>query len=139
MITHLLVADALDDGRSKRARQDPAGAARIEPARAQIEQLLAVELTDRRAMAALDVVRVDLELGLRVDLGVLAEEQVVVALLRVDPLATGLHEHAAVENATAALADDAAERLAAQGFARRVIDRRVIIDMLAFACEKQSE
>ena len=52
---------------------------RVEPAGAQIEQLLGVELADGRAVAALDVVGVDLELGLRVDLRVVAEQQVVVA------------------------------------------------------------
>ena len=106
---------------------------RVEPACAQVEQLLGVELADGRAVAALDVVGVDLELGLGVDLRVLAEQQVVVALPRIDLLAAGLDDDLAVEDAAAALADDAAEVLAADGGAGRVADQRVVVDVLTCA------
>ena len=67
-------------------RQHLARVVVVETARAQVEQVLGVELADGRAVAALDVVGVDLELGLRVDFGLLAEQQVVVRLPRVDAL-----------------------------------------------------
>jgi hypothetical protein len=66
---------------------------------------------------------------------VLAEQQIVVVLPRVDALAPRLDDDLAVENSAAAVADDAAEALAAEGRARSVTDQRVVIDVLVLACE----
>ena len=57
------------------SRRDAAGA--------QIEQRRLVEVADRGAMAAFDVVGEDFELGLGVDRGAPAEQQVAAELLRI--------------------------------------------------------
>src|SRR5688572_715566 len=52
---------ALDDRRAEGVRQQVAGGALRQPAAAQVEQLLGVELADRGAVGALHVVGKDLE------------------------------------------------------------------------------
>jgi len=127
------IRDLLDDRRRERGGQQAARFAFRQPARAQVEQLLGVELADGRAVGALYVVRIDLELRFRVDLRVLAEQQIVVVLPRVDALATRLDDDLAVEYSAAAVADDAAEALGADGRTRSVTDQRVVIDVLVMA------
>src|SRR5687767_12470722 len=68
-----------------------------------------------------------------------AEQQIVVALLRVDALAAGLDDDLAVEDPAATVADDAAEALGADGRARGVADQCVLIDVLVAPCEQQTE
>ncbi len=65
------------------------------------------------------------------------EQQVVARLPRVDAARAAMHDHLAVEHASAALADHAAERLVAARVGRDVVDSRVVVDVLAFAREQQ--
>ena len=81
--------------RSSRLR----AAASSDAARAQVEQRLLVELADRRAVRALHVVGVDLQLRLGVDLRVVGEQQVMVGLLGVGLLRVLADDDPAVEDA----------------------------------------
>src|SRR5262245_11403759 len=90
-------------------------------------------------MAALDVIRVDLELRFRVDLGVVAEQQVVVALPCVDALPAALDDDVAVDASAASLADDAAKVFAAQCRARGMAEHRVVVDVLVLTGEQQAK
>src|SRR5690606_6556901 len=65
--------EAAEQHVGERERQQRAGAVRIEAARAEIEHLVLVELADGRAVAALDVVGIDLEFRPRVDLRLVGE------------------------------------------------------------------
>src|SRR4029077_4012275 len=63
--------------------QQPARRGLVDAARAQIEERGLVEIAHRGAMAAFDVVREDLELGLGIDGGARAQQQVAVELMRI--------------------------------------------------------
>jgi hypothetical protein len=66
---------------------------------AEVEQAVGIQRADRRAMAALHVVGVDLELRLAVDLGVLAQQQRLVHLVAVGLLRHLMHVDLALEHA----------------------------------------
>ena len=63
-----------------------------------VEELILVELTDGRAVRALDVIGKDLELRLGVDLCPVGQQQVAVGLSGVRFLGVLLHHHAALEH-----------------------------------------
>ena len=67
MLAHGAVLDLLDRLAQKALDQHAAGLLGRDAARAQIEQRRLVEIADRGAVAALDVVGVDFEFGLGVD------------------------------------------------------------------------
>ena len=71
----------------------------VDAARTQIEQRVLLDLADGRAVRALHVVGVDLQLRLGVDLRVIGEQQVAVGLLGVGLLRVFVHDDAAVKNA----------------------------------------
>ena len=99
-----------------------------QPARAEIEERLIVELTHGRAVRALDVVGENLELRLRVDLRILREQQRAVGLLGVGLLSVRSDDDLAVEDAARAIRQDAFVDLAAAAVRPSVIDRRVVVD-----------
>src|SRR5690606_16581989 len=123
----------------ERERQERTGALVVEAPRAQIEHLLGVELADGRAMAALDVVGVDLELRPRVDLRLLGEQQVVAALAGVDLLRAGADQQLAAEYSAPAAVGDASKRRVARRVRRRVIDMDLVVDMPAGRGEEDAE
>ena len=100
----------------------------LQAARPQVEQRLVVELADRGAVRALDVVGEDLELRLGVDLRVVREQQRPVGLLGVGLLRVGPDDDLAVEDAARAIVQDALVDLAAAAVRLRVVDRRVVVD-----------
>src|SRR5687768_15370528 len=67
-------------------------------ARHQVEELLLVDLTDRRAVRALHVVRFDLEVRQRVGARIARQEQVPVGLVRVGVLRARMHADDAAED-----------------------------------------
>ncbi len=91
-------------------------------ARAQIEERRLVEVADGGAMAALDVVGEDLELGLGVDRGARAQQQVAVELMGVGLVGAGPDRDLAEEDAVGAVVDHALEDLARLAAERRVLD-----------------
>ena len=71
----------------------------VDAARAQVEELLLLDLADGGAVRAFHVVGVNLELRLGVDARVVGEQQVAVGLLGVGLLRVLVHDDAAVEYA----------------------------------------
>ncbi len=68
-LANCLILNGLDDGASEGLDQERLGVLGREPARHQIETKLLIDRTGRGAMAALDVVREDLQFGLAVGFG----------------------------------------------------------------------
>jgi len=127
---------ARDLGREA-ARQQGPGLARSHGPRSQVEESLFVELADARAVAALHVVGVDLELGLGVDLGPLAEQQVRVRLQCIGLGRLGAHEHTAAEDAPRILGQHSLVELPARAVGRRVVDQGVVVDVLPGGGEEE--
>ncbi len=110
----------------------------VEPARAQVEQRRCVELPHGRAVAAFDVVGVDLELRLGIDLGFFRQQQVVVGLVRIGAVGALVDDGLAVPDAAALAVQDAAVLLPRRGRAHAMIDARVVIDVLGVAGEVET-
>ena len=115
------------------AGQQVARALLAEAARAQVEERVGVELPDARAVAALHVVGVDLELGLGVHLCARAEQQVGIRLVRVRLLGVRDARSPAAEHALRASAEDPLVELAARAVGHGVVDQRVVVDELLVA------
>ena len=120
---HHVAGEPVGEHAARRALRDAA--------RAQVEQHLLVELPDGGAVRALDVVGVDLELGLGVDLGVARKEQVAVGLMRFGLLRVRVDVDAPVEHPAPASARDALVVLLALAPRRDVLDVGVEVDVLA--------
>ena len=101
--------------------------------RAQVKELVVVELADRRAVRVFDVVGVDFELWLGVDFGVAREQQIVVGLPGVGLLRAGTDDDFAVENRARVAVEHAAIGLAAGSVGLSVVDPRMVVDVLATA------
>ena len=82
-------------------------------------------------MRALDVVGEDLQLGLRVDLRVLGEQQRLVGLLGVGLLGVDGDDDLAVEDGAGLPVQDPLVELVARAVRLRVVDRRVVVDQPA--------
>jgi len=130
--------DRRHDRLRKRANQQRARRSFVEPVRAEVEESGCIELASRRAVAAFDVVGVDLELRLGVDLGARREQQVAARLARIGLLRIRPDDDFAVEDSPAALTGDAAIVLVAARVRSGVIDRRVRVQMLARERRKQA-
>ena len=76
------------------------------PRDAQVEQRLRIEIADRRAMGALHIVGEDLEFGLQVDLGALAEQQALGGLAAVGAVCAFRHADLALIDAARFAAGD---------------------------------
>ena len=107
-VAHGCERNAADHVAAERESQQGAGGGLVEAARPEIEEVIIVERAGGRAMAALDVVDVDLELRPRVDLGERRQQQVAARLAGIRPACRGLDRDAAVEGAAAARGGDAA-------------------------------
>src|SRR6185369_12869122 len=90
--------DLADDFLGKTVSQQTAAQFGIDSARLQVEQLFLVDLSDRRAVRALHIVGVNLQLRLRVDARLLRQQQVLVRLHRIGLLCALTHEDLAVKN-----------------------------------------
>ena len=75
-LTEVVIADSIDDAFCESTGEKQSGITRTDTARLQVEERICVELADRRAVACADVVRVDFELGLGVDTGMIGEQKV---------------------------------------------------------------
>src|SRR5436305_1431835 len=95
-----------------------------------IEERLLIESPNRRAVRALHVVGEDLQLRLRVDLGLAGEKQGVVRLLPVRFLRDRMDVHLAVEHAVRLAVEHALVQLPAEAVRLRVYDERLVIAVL---------
>ena len=102
-------------------------------ARAAVEQQILVEIGAGRAVAADDVVGVDLELGLGIELGVRRQHQHLRHLLAVGLLRVGAHDDLALEHAARVVVEHALEQLAAGAPRHGMIDDERRVDVLAAA------
>ena len=103
----------------------------VEPARGQVEELLAVDLGDRRGVGAADVVGFDLQARDRVGVGLGGEQQVAALLEGVGLLGAGVDpDHPAPDRGRAG-GEDAAEGEVGVGVRRRVLLGRVVVEVLA--------
>ena len=93
---HRLERDAADQVLAEGKGEHGACRGRIEAARYEVEELRVVERADRRAVAALHVVHVDLELRARVDLRQRREQQVAHRLARIGAARGGVHDDSPV-------------------------------------------
>src|SRR5438045_94709 len=90
-------------------------------ARLQIKQRRLVEIADTGAVAAFDVVGVDFELGLGVDDGAPADDQVAAQLVGVGLLRVLAHDDSPLEGAVRAIGRDALDQLAAMPAGNAVV------------------
>src|SRR5581483_4490254 len=89
-LAHRVELDPVEHVLEEAAHDQPLGLGAREPARHQVEELVAVDAPERRAVGAADVVRHDLEPGDRVRVRVGREQEVAVLLVGVRLLRVGL-------------------------------------------------
>ena len=99
--------------------------------RAQVEELLAVDLGDGRRVGAAHVVGQDLEARDRVGVGALGEQQVARLLEGVGALGARVDLDHPAPHRAGAVGQDAAEGEVARGVGRRVLLQRVEVEVLA--------
>ena len=105
-------------------------AAVVEAARGQVEELLLVDLGDRRGVGAADVVGEDLQARDRVGVGLGGEQQVAALLEGVGLLGARVDlDHPAPDGGRAG-GEDAAEGEVGVGVRRRVLLGRVVVEVL---------
>src|SRR3954469_8797130 len=103
MGAHGAVLDFLDRLAQKPFNQHAAGFLGRDAARAQVEQRGLVEIADRGAMSASDIISVDFEFGLRIDDGAAADDQIAALLARIGLLRALAHDHAALKRTVPAI------------------------------------
>src|ERR1043165_6870779 len=130
-----LMLDALDDFAGKGVNQHPPRRLRTDAAGAEVKNGFLVQLPDRRAVGALHVVGVNLELRLGVRGGVVGKQKILIGLFRVGFLRDLLHEDAAVEDALGFVVEDAVEVFVAGAMRLGVLDNHVVIGQLLAARE----
>src|SRR5207253_7164895 len=108
-----LYRDAADDLVGEGVGQKLSGRVMVDAARAQVKNGLVVKLPNAGAVSALHIVGVNLELRLRVDHGVVRQEQRLVRLLGVGLLSVLVDINLAVENAVSPVVQDALVKLVA--------------------------
>ena len=114
----------------KPAHDQPLRLGAREAARHQVEELLAVDLAERRAVGAAHVVGEDLEAGDRVRVGGLREQEVAVLLVRVRLLRALLDaDHPAPDRARR-VAERALEGEVGRRVRRHVLLERVVVEVL---------
>src|SRR5262249_45516949 len=100
-------------------------------ARGQIEQLFVFQLPNGRAVSALHVVGENLQLRLRVHVGVGRQQQVFIQLPRVGQQRAFAHEDLAVENRARTPVENTLIKLVTGRMRFLVINRRVVVTVLA--------
>src|SRR5450759_5155103 len=100
-------------------------------ARLQVEDGLLIELANRRPVRATNIVGVNLQLRFGMDGGVFGKNEIPVCLLGVSLLRARTNDDLPVKNRGGYSAEDALIQLMARAMGLRMIDRRVIVDMLA--------
>src|SRR4051794_28673449 len=113
-------------------------ALRLRPGKApchQVEELVAVDLPESRAVGTADVVRHDLEAGNRVRVGRVREQEVAVLLVGVRLLGALLDADHPAPDRRGALAQGALEREVALGVRRHVLLEGVVVEVLRPVCE----
>ena len=114
---------------AERKRQERAGGRRVKSPGHEVKELLGVERSGRRAVAALDFVHLDLELRPRIDLRQRRQQQVAARLARVGAAGARLHDDLAVESTATAAGCDPAIVLYRLGREADVGDLRVQVDL----------
>ena len=129
-----LVLDLLDGLGEERERQEVLGRGPRHAARAQVVERLRVDRAGGRAVRALHVVGVDLELGLGQELRIPVEEERLADLVAVGLLRPRPHQDLALEHAHGSVAQDLLEHLPALA-AGRAVDHEhgVVVVELAVA------
>ena len=134
-------ADLADQVVEEAVHDQAAGLGLLDPARAQVEQLVVVEPTGRRGVAgALDLAGLDLEVGHRVGLAAVGEHEVAVLLVGLDALGDLADQHVADPDGVRTLAlqralvDDVAA-----GVRLVVVDEEPVLDVLALVGEVHPE
>src|SRR5215210_3624542 len=102
-------------------------------ARAQIEEMILLEVAGGGAVAADDIIGVNLELGLGIELGGGGEQESVARLLAVGLLRAALDHHFALEDTAGFLVEDAFEYFAAGAMRDTMPDEETGIAMLPVA------
>src|SRR6185369_15665526 len=97
-----------------------------------------LQMPDGRAVRALDVVGIDLELRLAVDGRFFGEQQVLVALSSIGLLSVLAYNNAAVKHSARSVVEYSFVELPAGAMRLCVIDHRVIVDVLVFGCYIQT-
>src|SRR5262249_58378651 len=104
----------------------------------QIEDRLRRQLTLGRTVSALHVVGEDLEPRFAVDLDAVGEQQVLVGLGGVGLLRIGAHDDAPVEDGAGRAVEHSLEELTAPAARYRMVDRHVMLDLLAAPPDPQA-
>lgn len=123
-------ADFSDDLGGKRVHKQTARRSLRDAAAPHVEQRLFVQLPHRGAMAALDIVGVDFQIGFGLELGLFGQQQVAVGLIGLGFLRAGFHEHMALEAAGGAVVQNAFEKLAAARLRALMVDLDPVADLL---------
>src|SRR5690349_13609 len=115
---------------SKTICQQVAPKLRTDAARFEIKQLFRIDLADRRAVRALHIVRINLELRLRIYARFIGQQKILVRLLRVRLLRALTNEYFAVENRAAVAVENALVQLVTRAMRLLVINHRMRVSML---------
>ena len=110
----------------------------LDSARAQIEQSILIDLADRRAMGALHVIGMDLQLRLGVNSRVIGEQQIAVRLFGVGLLRVLMDNDAPVEYSMRLRIQNSVVELAAFAVRAGMLDEHVIVEVLMPAPDKKS-
>ena len=132
-VAHVLALDLLQRLADEQLDQQGARLRLGNAARLAVEQQILVKIGAGRAMAADDVVGVDLELRLGVELGVRRQHQHLRHLLAVGLLRVRAHDDLALEHAARVPVEHALEQLAAGALGNRVVDDERRVDVLVAA------
>src|SRR5271166_2753374 len=134
-----LVADPIEHVLEEALDDEARGGLVIEPAAAQIEQLLGVDRADGGAVRAAHVIRLDLELGLGIGARTLGEQQISVGLVGVAALRALLDDdHAGVDRVRVSVERALEEQITVR-VAGAVALQRVVVELLRAAREDQTE
>ena len=107
-------------------------------ARAQVEESFLVNLPDSCSMRTLHVIRMNLQLRLRVDLRIVGEEQIAVGLFGIGLLCVFVHDDPAVKDTMSMIVQDSVIKLPAAAVRAGMLDQHVIIDVLMVRAEEQA-
>ena len=128
---HRVEPDLADDVLGEAVSEQRPRPLRREAAALQVKDLVALQLPDRRAVRALDVVGENLELRLGVDLGLGRKQEVLVELPGVGQQRPLADEDLAAEDRPRPPVEDALIELVARAVRPLVVERRVAVGVLA--------